>query len=58
MLSTHSAHSLHSQQSDAEYTTQISYMEIYNESGYDLLDPNHEFGNIENLPKVQCLLPR
>ncbi len=27
---------------DASYTVHISYVEIYNDQGYDLLDPDHE----------------
>uniref|UniRef100_A0A4W4EMC3 Kinesin-like protein n=1 Tax=Electrophorus electricus TaxID=8005 RepID=A0A4W4EMC3_ELEEL len=37
------------------YTTQISYLEIYNEVGYDLLDPRHEASNLEDLPKVTIM---
>ncbi|ERE91261.1 kinesin-like protein KIF6-like protein [Cricetulus griseus] len=32
------------------YTTHISYLEIYNECGYDLLDPRHEASKLEDLP--------
>ncbi|XP_037550496.1 kinesin-like protein KIF6 [Nematolebias whitei] len=34
------------------YTTHISYLEIYNEVGYDLLDSRHEASRLEDLPKV------
>nr|XP_021491911.1 kinesin-like protein KIF6 [Meriones unguiculatus] len=34
------------------YTTHISYLEIYNECGFDLLDPRHEASKLEDLPKV------
>lgn len=35
------------------YTTEISYLEIYNENGYDLLDPRHEdVSSLEDLPLV------
>ena len=34
------------------FQTHISYLEIYNESGYDLLDPNKEIKKMEDLPKV------
>lgn len=27
---------------DVAYSCHISYLEIYNESGFDLLDPSHE----------------
>nr|XP_031290628.1 kinesin-like protein KIF6 isoform X2 [Camelus dromedarius] len=37
------------------YTTHISYLEIYNECGYDLLDPRHEASTLEDLPKVTVL---
>ncbi|XP_016810885.1 kinesin-like protein KIF6 isoform X4 [Pan troglodytes] len=37
------------------YTTHISYLEIYNECGYDLLDPRHEASSLEDLPKVTIL---
>lgn len=40
---------------DWEYTTHISYLELYNESGYDLLDPKHEASKLEDLPKVSLL---
>ena len=30
----------------------ISYLEIYNEVGYDLLDPDREVKGIEDLPQV------
>jgi kinesin family member 6/9 len=30
----------------------ISYMQIYNNSGYDLLDANNQSKNLEDLPKV------
>lgn len=31
------------------HSTHISYLEIYNESGYDLLDPKHEGAKLEDL---------
>ncbi|XP_011403132.1 PREDICTED: kinesin-like protein KIF6 [Amphimedon queenslandica] len=34
------------------FTTQVSYLEIYNENGYDLLDPKHEASKLEDLPRV------
>ena len=37
------------------YTTHVSYLEIYNEAGYDLLDPKHEASKLEDLPKVSLL---
>ena len=33
----------------------ISYLEIYNDTGYDLLDPSHETKALEDLPKVSIL---
>ncbi|KAJ3613347.1 hypothetical protein NHX12_019597, partial [Muraenolepis orangiensis] len=41
-----------SQDSSMVYTTHISYLEIYNEKGYDLLHRKHEASNLEDLPKV------
>ena len=37
------------------YTTHVSYLEIYNDSGYDLLDPKHEASKLEDLPKVSLM---
>eukprot|EP00049_Salpingoeca_infusionum_P012998 m.241586 g.241586 ORF g.241586 m.241586 type:complete len:190 (-) comp15327_c0_seq6:3312-3881(-) len=38
------------------FSTTVSYLEIYNEHGYDLLDPNHDnIRDIEDLPKVESL---
>ncbi|XP_078398840.1 kinesin-like protein KIF6 [Cetorhinus maximus] len=37
------------------YTTHISYLEIYNECGYDLLDPRHDASKLEDLPKVTIM---
>ncbi|KAM9241330.1 kinesin-like protein KIF6 [Leptosomus discolor] len=37
------------------YTTHVSYLEIYNEHGYDLLDPRHEASRLEDLPKVTIM---
>ncbi|XP_058254853.1 kinesin-like protein KIF6 [Hemibagrus wyckioides] len=44
-----------SHDSSMVYTTHISYLEIYNEAGYDLLDPRHEASNLEDLPKVTIM---
>ncbi|XP_076026680.1 kinesin-like protein KIF6 [Genypterus blacodes] len=44
-----------SQDSSMMYTTHISYLEIYNEVGYDLLDSQHEASNLEELTKVAIL---
>ncbi|XP_054652448.1 kinesin-like protein KIF6 isoform X2 [Dunckerocampus dactyliophorus] len=38
--------------SSTMYTTHISYLEIYNEMGYDLLDSRQEASRLEDLPKV------
>ena len=35
-----------------EFDVRVSYLEIYNGSGYDLLDPNHETKSLMELPKV------
>ena len=43
------------QDSERQFTLHVSYLEIYNDSGYDLLDPKHEVTKLENLPYV--LLP-
>uniref|UniRef100_S4R6T5 Kinesin-like protein n=1 Tax=Petromyzon marinus TaxID=7757 RepID=S4R6T5_PETMA len=37
------------------YTAHISYLEIYNENGYDLLNPRHEASKLEDLPKVTLM---
>ncbi|NXU39322.1 KIF6 protein, partial [Drymodes brunneopygia] len=37
------------------YTTHVSYLEIYNECGYDLLNPRHEACKMEDLPKVTIM---
>ena len=42
----------HLKTTEREYTVQVSYMEIYNENGFDLLDPNKEVTRMEDLPKV------
>nr|XP_046268923.1 kinesin-like protein KIF6 isoform X2 [Scatophagus argus] len=44
-----------SQDSSVVYTTHISYLEIYNEMGYDLLDSRHEASRLEDLPKVMIM---
>jgi kinesin family protein 6/9 len=38
------------------FAVHISYLEIYNGSGYDLLDPKHETKKLEELPKVLHLV--
>lgn len=40
---------------DMQFKLYISYLEIYNNSGYDLLDPSHETKALEDLPKVRML---
>ena len=44
------------QHPDCEFSTQVSYLEVYNENGYDLLDPRNDIRQMEDLPKV--LLPQ
>ncbi|RXN11442.1 kinesin KIF6 [Labeo rohita] len=44
-----------SKDSSMIYTTHISYLEIYNETGYDLLNPQHEACHLEDLPKVTIM---
>lgn len=38
-----------------EFKAYISYLELYNEQGYDLLDVSHESKALEDLPKVSML---
>lgn len=38
-----------------QYTVNISYMEIYNNAGFDLLDENHASKNLFDLEKVQIM---
>lgn len=40
---------------DTKFAAYISYLEIYNEVGYDLLDPSHETKELEELPKVHLM---
>ncbi len=40
------------QRSGAQFQVHISYLEIYNNTGYDLLDPSHETKRLEDLPRV------
>jgi len=40
---------------DVQITAHISYLEIYNDNGYDLLNPSHEYQGIEDLPKVNLM---
>ncbi|KAK7142822.1 hypothetical protein R3I94_012239 [Phoxinus phoxinus] len=44
-----------SKDSSMVYTTHISYLEIYNEAGYDLLNPQHEAYRLEDLPRVTIM---
>ncbi|XP_028398655.1 kinesin-like protein KIF6 isoform X2 [Dendronephthya gigantea] len=37
------------------YTSHVSYLEVYNENGYDLLDPKHEAAKLEDLPKIALM---
>ena len=41
--------------SETQYTIRVSYLEIYNDNGYDLLSADHDQG-FENIPKVRCIL--
>ena len=41
--------------SDRSFEAKVSYLEIYNEVGFDLLDPDHEITKMEDLPKVELL---
>jgi kinesin family protein 6/9 len=40
---------------DIQFKAYISYLEIYNEKGYDLLDQSHESKALQDLPKVTML---
>jgi kinesin family protein 6/9 len=40
---------------DAQYKVYVSYLELYNEQGYDLLDQSKETKSMEDLPKVTML---
>jgi len=40
---------------DCQYSAFISYMEIYNEAGYDLLDSEHEITDLKNTKKVTMM---
>ncbi|XP_067680992.1 kinesin-like protein KIF6 [Haliotis asinina] len=40
---------------ELSFTVHVSYLEIYNESGFDLLDPKHEATKLEDLPKVSLM---
>ena len=40
---------------DTSYEVRCSYLEIYNEAGYDLLDPSHETKGLDDLPRVSLL---
>lgn len=37
---------------EKQYQVHISYLEIYNNAGYDLLDPSHETKSLEDLQRV------
>jgi kinesin family protein 6/9 len=41
--------------SDSIYQLHFAYLEIYNEIGYDLLNPNHDTESLQDLPKVSSL---
>eukprot|EP00041_Stephanoeca_diplocostata_P016172 m.315831 g.315831 ORF g.315831 m.315831 type:complete len:798 (+) comp20281_c0_seq2:165-2558(+) len=41
--------------SDRTFEAQVSYLEIYNDNGYDLLDPKHEVSKMEDLARVELL---
>ena len=41
--------------SDMKYTAFISYLEIYLENGYDLLDNTHDTSKLEDLKKVEMM---
>eukprot|EP01138_Halocafeteria_seosinensis_P000681 gb/GECG01000697.1/.p1 GENE.gb/GECG01000697.1/~~gb/GECG01000697.1/.p1 ORF type:complete len:767 (+),score=130.76 gb/GECG01000697.1/:1-2301(+) len=37
---------------EEQYRIFVSYLEIYNENGYDLLDPKHDVSSLDELPRV------
>lgn len=41
--------------SERTFEAQVSYLEIYNDNGYDLLDPKHEVSKMEDLARVELL---
>ena len=43
------------QKPNFQFKAFISYLELYNEQGYDLLDPNHENKQLEDMKKVSIL---
>jgi kinesin family member 6/9 len=46
----------YAQNPNAVYNTYVSYLEIYNETGFDLLDRKHAETPFENWNKVQIIL--
>lgn len=42
-------------QSEIQYKFYVSYLELYNEQGYDLLDTSKDTKSLEDLPKVTIL---
>jgi hypothetical protein len=40
--------------SPASYSVHVSYMEIYNEAGFDLLEPGRQVRALEDLPRVRA----
>ena len=40
---------------DAHFKIYVSYLELYNEQGYDLLDSKHDTKSLDDLPKVMIL---
>ena len=43
---------LHLQDNEHTYSISVSYLEIYNETGYDLLDGERDFKRLEDMPYV------
>jgi hypothetical protein len=37
------------------FTVGVSYLEIYNEVGFDLLEPRHDVRGLDDLPKVKLM---
>jgi len=44
-----------SEKREQAFSVRISYLEIYNGTGYDLLDPSHENKKLSDLPKVKMM---
>ena len=50
LIKTYVFYSQYEEDKEHIYSTEVSYLEIYNDSGFDLLDPRHEATKLEDLP--------